>query len=87
MQIISNLGSNRIYLEYFREFLEGINKLIDSGISIIDVKKIRKINDIDASDRSIINFYWRFLELLKKKGYIARLDSLKPKKYRLLVYL
>ncbi|MFX0024463.1 MAG: hypothetical protein ACFE9S_19250 [Candidatus Hermodarchaeota archaeon] len=54
--------------------------------SFITVKKIRKFNQIEASDYSKINFYWRSLQALEDDGIIKRFGSKSPKKYCVLDY-
>jgi len=57
---------------YFEETLMAINILIDRKDSQVSVKKIRKILNIENSDRSKISFIWRILDDLEQAGYLIK---------------
>ncbi|MFX1499984.1 MAG: hypothetical protein ACFFDH_03365 [Promethearchaeota archaeon] len=74
----------KITLELFNEFLAAINNFIENNEHYVDVKKIRKFYKIKSSNRSKINFYFRFLKLLEQNGLIRIIiGKNKPKKYEL----
>jgi hypothetical protein len=52
--------------------------------SLISVKKIRDLFNIEALNYSKINFYWRSLQSLEQDGVLQRVGSSTPKKYRVL---
>ena len=67
------------FIKYLRETEEAINKL-DNGI--FTVKKIRTLQNIKSSNRSRINFIWRSLAYLVKKGILEVNGSQHPKNYK-----
>jgi len=71
------------FLEYLRETLEAINKLIDNKVYRVDTKRIRRCNNVKSSDRSKINFIWRSLEYLKVEGILEINGSYHPKTYNI----
>lgn len=58
------------FIKYLKETIEGINLLIEQNISFVNIKILRHILDVESSNRSKINFYWRNLQLLEKKKII-----------------
>jgi hypothetical protein len=54
--------------------------------SLISVKRIRDLYNIDSLDYSRINFYWRSLEYLEEHKVLKIFDSKSPKKYQVLNY-
>ncbi len=71
------------FKENLREVLEAINKLIDNNINQVNTKRIRRCNNVKASDRSKINFIWRSLNCLERKGILEKNGISKPKMYRI----
>lgn len=68
---------------FFDCVLKTINKCINRRMRVITVKRIRKLNDIESSDKSKINFIWSSLKFLEKNGFIERYNNTSPKQYRL----
>jgi hypothetical protein len=66
------------FIKYLEDTLEAIKKLNSGPIT---VKKIRTIKGIRSSDRSQINFIWRSLAYLEKKGVLTANGSRNPKSY------
>ncbi len=60
------------FLKNLKETLEAINKLLDSNISIVTSKRIRRCNNIKSSNRSKINFIWRTLKYLEEQGILKK---------------
>lgn len=54
------------------DVIKVLNELLEKGLEIISVKRIRDIKDVKTSDRSKINFYWRTLRMLCRKGFIKK---------------
>ncbi len=54
--------------------------------TFISVKKIRKFFHIEPSHHVEINFYWRSLQDLERKGILECLGTYKPKRYRVINY-
>ncbi len=72
------------FLKNLRETLEAINKLIDNNINIVNTKRVRRCNDIKSSNRSKINFIWRSLKFLQKKGVLELNGSSNPRSYKIM---
>lgn len=72
------------FIENLRETANAINKLIDRKISYVDVKRIRKTNNIKSSNRSKINFIWRSLKVLENNGIVEWNGSNSPKTYKII---
>ena len=69
------------------ETIRAIGKITrDNYFSIISVKKIRDVYEIDSENNSKISFYWRCLENLEQQGVIKRIGTQLPKKYRVQNY-
>jgi len=66
-----------------RETMEAINKLIDNNVNLVTTKSIRRCNNIKASNRSKINFIWRTLNYLEKKGILEMNGANSPKSYKI----
>jgi len=66
-----------------RETMEAINKLIDNKVNLVTTKSIRRCNNIKASNRSKINFIWRTLNYLEKKGILEMNGTHSPKSYKI----
>ncbi len=60
------------FLKNLKETLEAINKLMDSNITIVNTKRIRRCNNIKSSNHSKINFIWRTLKYLEKEGILKK---------------
>ncbi len=73
------------FIENLRETADAINKLIDRKISYVDVKRIRKTNNIKSSNRSKINFIWRSLNVLENNGILKwNGNNSSPKTFKIL---
>jgi len=59
----------------FKMLLEIFEYMNQNGNSIISVKRLRNFHKIDSTDRSRINFYWRWLRFLREKGFIKKFDK------------
>ena len=72
------------FTEKFRdETIRAIGGLIRFKYdSLITVKKIRDLYNIESFDNSKINFYWRSLQYLEENGILKRCSSKKPREYR-----
>jgi len=65
------------------ETIEGVNRLIDRKINLVNTKRIRRCFNIKASNRSKINFIWRALKILEEEGLIAENGISNPKTYKI----
>jgi len=54
--------------------------------SLISVKKIREIYEINSTNNSKIGFYWRCLQDLERQGVLKRVGNQLPKKYQVQNY-
>ena len=73
--------------KFMDETIRAIEKIIRyKYISLITVKKVRKLYNIKSIDSSKINFYWRSLQSLEQTGILKRYGSKKPIKYQVLNY-
>jgi hypothetical protein len=54
--------------------------------TLITVKKIRELYDIDSLNYSKVNFYWRNLQFLEQIGILKRINTKSPKMYKVLNY-
>lgn len=61
--------------------INSINKAISKGYHVISVRTIKRLNNIDKSDRSINNYIWRNLEVLEKKGFLEKIKEAPLRKY------
>lgn len=69
-------------MDYFIKHLEETLKAIKTMNGCpITVKKIRMAKGVTSSDRSQINFIWRTLEYLERKGVLVLNGSRNPKSY------
>ena len=66
-----------------KETIDAINKLIENNVYIVNTKRIRRCYNIKASNRSKINFIWRSLNFLEKKGVLAINGVTNPKTYKI----
>lgn len=73
------------FLKNLRETLEAINKLIDNNVNIVNTKRIRRCNNVKASNRSKINFIWRSLDYLEKEGILEVNGTYCPKTYKIIL--
>ena len=71
-----------ISMQYLHDVINAINYFIEKKGSIIDTKRIRNYYKIKSSNRSKINFIWRFLDFLESNGYIELFHE-NPKLYRI----
>ncbi|MFX1316956.1 MAG: hypothetical protein ACFE9T_13930 [Promethearchaeota archaeon] len=70
-------------MKNLKETLEAINKLIENNVYIVNTKKIRRCYNIKSSNRSKINFIWRSLNYLEKKGILMLNGTTNPKTYKI----
>ncbi len=70
------------FLKNLKETLEAINKLMDNNITIVNTKRIRRCNNIKASNRSKINFIWRSLQYLEKEEILRKNGNTNPTTYK-----
>ena len=68
--------------QYLHDVINAINYFIEKKGTIIDTKRIRNYYKIKSSNRSKINFIWRFLDFLESNGYIELVHE-NPKLYRI----
>lgn len=69
--------------DIYQDVKKAINFYYDHNVHIITVKRIRRYLDIDASDRSKINFIWRILEHFESEGYLIQIKQKPPKQYKI----
>ncbi len=67
------------------ETIEGVNRLIDRKINLVNTKRIRRCFNIKSSNRSKINFIWRALKILEEEGILALNGISNPKTYKILI--
>lgn len=72
-----------ISMQYLHDVINAINYFIEKKGSIIDTKRIRNYYKIKSSNRSKINFIWRFLDFLENNGYIELVHENPTKLYRI----
>ena len=69
------------------ETIRAIEKIIRyKYTTLITVKKLRDLYNVESIESSKINFYWRSLQALEQTGILKRYGSKKPKKYQVLNY-
>lgn len=68
---------------YLENVLSAINELIGMGVRLVNTKKIRRVLDLDSSEKSKIYFIWRYLEILEEKGYLELYQETPSRMYRL----
>ena len=61
-----------------------IIELIEYNSQFVDIKTIRRINNIKSSERSKTNFVWRSLKILHSQGYLERNEQSRPRRYRII---
>jgi len=66
-----------------RETMEAINQLIGHNRNLVTTKRIRRCNNIKASNHSKINFIWRSLNYLENKGILEMNCTYSPKSYKI----
>ncbi len=71
------------FLTNLKETLEAINKLMDSNITIVNTKRIRRCNNIKSSNHSKINFIWRGLKYLEDVGILKLNKSANTKSFKI----
>ena len=78
------MDSMNIPEKYMDETIRAIGLITRSKyFSLISVKKIRDLYDIEPLEYSKISFYWRSLQSLEESNVLQRYGSKKPKKYRI----
>lgn len=65
---------------YMSLVIEAINRAIIKKKTLINVKRIRQFYNIPGSDKSVINFIWRSLDYLEKRGFIIEHSNNGPSK-------
>jgi len=74
-----------IHEKFMDETIFAIENIIRyKHASLITVKKIRNLYNINPLDSSKINFYWRSLQTLEKTGILKSYGSKNPKKFQVL---
>jgi len=73
------MSIGKIKKKYLALVVEAINQLGEG--TYINTSRIRRIHNIDSSDRPKINFIWRDLKLLEEQGYIKKMGKKSPKGY------
>lgn len=65
--------------DFFKKNLEetiaAINILIENKKSLVNTRKVKKINKIKKSNRSKTNFIWRSLQFLEKHEILEKIDG------------
>lgn len=72
-----------VWKDIYLDVKKAINHFYDLNVFYITAKKIRKYLDIEASDRTKINFIWRILQHLVFEGYLEVIDGKTPKQYKI----
>lgn len=80
---MNKLRVDGVWKDIYQDVKKAINSFHDRNIHIISVKKIRRYLDIDASDRSKINFIWRILEHFESEGYLIQIKQKPTKQYKI----
>lgn len=80
---MNKLRIDGVWKDIYQDVKKAINYFYDRNIHIINVKKIRRYLDIDASDRSKINFIWRILEHFESEGYLIQIRQKPTKQYKI----
>jgi hypothetical protein len=79
------VGLMKIPEKFLDETIRAIGVITkDKYDSLISVKRIRELYEIDSLDYSKINFYWRSLDYLEEHKVLKRFESNVPKKYQVL---
>jgi len=81
--VVIKLRIDGVWKDIYQDVKKAINSFYDRNIHIISVKKIRRYLDIDASDRSKINFIWRILEHFESEGYLIKIKEKPTKQYKI----
>jgi hypothetical protein len=68
-----------VYKDIYKDVKDAINHFYDTNNNFITVKRIRRYLEIDASNRSKINFIWRLLDHFEREGIIVRINKRSPK--------
>ena len=71
------------FKKYLIETIQGINGLIELNESYVNVRKIRTILEVEPSNKTKINFYWRNLQLLEQKKILKLHSRNRSKVYKL----
>lgn len=73
--------------KHLDEVIRAIGKITrDNYFSLISVKRIREVYEIDSINNSKVGFYWRCLQDLERQGVLKRVGTKLPKKYRIQNY-
>jgi hypothetical protein len=68
---------------FFEETLSALNQLIIEGHTLVDTKKVRRKLGIQSSNRSLIQFIWKNLEIIASKGYLTLYNNKSPREWLL----
>lgn len=80
---MNKLHIEGVWKNTYLDVKKAINYFYDRNIHIITVKKIRRYLDIDASNRSKINFIWRILEHFESEGCLIQIKQKPTKQYKI----
>jgi len=74
-------------MNFFQKFIDETLRAIgyitrDNYQSLISVKKVREFYEIDSTNYTKVNFYWRCLNYLEENRIITRVGTSVPKRYR-----
>jgi len=69
------------FIENLKDVLEAVNKKIENHRLTINTRIIRRLYDIESSNRSKINFIWQSLQYLEKEGILILINGKRPKNY------
>ncbi|MHA2008290.1 MAG: hypothetical protein ACXABO_11690 [Promethearchaeota archaeon] len=73
--------------KHLDETIRAIGRITrDNYNSLISVKKIREVYEIDSTNNSKVGFYWRCLQDLEQQRILKRIGTQIPKKYRVQNY-
>ena len=75
------IEGGKIHKKFLMEIVEAMSFLLRNG-SIISVKRIRNHHKYQPEDRSRINFYWRWLKVLRDDGFLEEIKNTQPKRYK-----
>ncbi|MHA1728985.1 MAG: hypothetical protein ACTSWY_09660 [Promethearchaeota archaeon] len=72
------------YKKVLKETVFAINMCYDKNFLEVNVRRVRKCNNIPGNSRSKINFISRALQDLDKLGYLEFVGRNSPKRYKIL---
>jgi len=80
---MKSINLTGVWKNIYLDVKKAINHYYECNITNITLKLIRKYLEIEASDKSKINFIWRILNHLEEKGYLIRIGKRTPKHYQI----